>query len=252
VTDTPDDLARRLAGVRAKRGYLLPHHGLLAVAAPKLLEAYDAAYTALALDDRTLSHHDREYVWFAILIATDEALATHHIPKFLKAGGTEAEVAQVMAVTAFGLGVRAYRFVAENWTGHLPGLDPRARYTEGAARIAGDGDPRLPLLARAAVHACRADWTALAWAIEDAYAAGVPEDDLAEALTLVMFPGSVPYFVEACAVWRRLVASGRVAAGPRYRTWAELSGQGGWDEASGGASGGAGSGGHGGSHHGPG
>jgi len=248
MTDTPEDLARRLAAVRAKRGYLLPHHGLLAVAAPKLLEAYDAAYTALALDDRTLSHHDREYVWFAILIATDEALATHHIPKFLKAGGTQDEIAQVMAVSAFGLGVRAYRFVAENWMAHLPGLDPRGRYTEGAVRTAGGGDMRLPLLALAAIHACRADWTALAWAIEDAYAAQVPEDELAEALTLVMFPGSVPYFVEACAVWRRLVVTGRVDAGPRYRTWAALSGQGGWDEASGkdAAGGGAGSGAHGG------
>lgn len=231
--ETPEELARRLEAVRAKRGYLLPHHGLMAVAAPRLLEAYDRTYAALALDDRTLSRHDREYVWFAILIATDEAIATHHIPKFRDAGGTDAGIAQVLGVAAFALGVRAHRFVADHWLPHLPGFDPRAEYRAGLVRVAGGGEMRLPLLAAAAVHVCEADWTALAWAIEDAYAAGVPEDDLAEALSLAMFPGSVPHFVEACRVWRELIAQGRVAAGPRYRVWAELSGQGGWDEASG-------------------
>jgi len=47
-----------------------------------------------------------------------------------------------------------------------------------------------------------------------------------------MFPGSIPHFVEACRVWRELGAAGRVAAGPRYRAWAELAGQGGYGEAS--------------------
>jgi alkylhydroperoxidase/carboxymuconolactone decarboxylase family protein YurZ len=231
--ETPEEIARRLEAVKAKRGYLLPHHGLMAIAAPRLLDAYDRTYAALALEDRTLSHHDREYVWFAILIATDEAIATHHIPKFKAAGGSDAEVAQVLAATAFALGVRAYRFVADHWTPHLPGFDPRAEYRAGVARIAGGGDLRLPLLAVASVHVCEADWTALAWAIEDCYGAGVPEDDLAEALSLAMFPGSVPHFVEACRVWRELVVAGRVAAGPRYRAWAALTGQGGYDEASG-------------------
>ena len=45
---------QRLKAVRAKRGYLLPHHGLLAVAAPDLLDAYDATYTALTLRPKRL------------------------------------------------------------------------------------------------------------------------------------------------------------------------------------------------------
>ena len=69
----PASAARdRLAAVRAKRGYLLPHHGLLAVAAPDLLEAYDQAYTALTLVPRNLTAHDKEFVWLAVLVATDE------------------------------------------------------------------------------------------------------------------------------------------------------------------------------------
>jgi hypothetical protein len=46
-----------------------------------------------------------------------------------------------------------------------------------------------------------------------------------------MFPGSIPRFVEACGVWRALIADGRVAASERYRAWAALTGQGGFDEA---------------------
>src|SRR5689334_16164612 len=94
------DLTARLQAVRDKRGYLLPHHGLLAITAPRLLDAYDAAYTALALEPRALSAYDREFVWLSILIATDEAIATHHIAKFRDAGGTREEIERILAVTA--------------------------------------------------------------------------------------------------------------------------------------------------------
>jgi hypothetical protein len=87
-------------------------------------------------------------------------------------------------------------------------------------------------MAEASVAACLDRWRDLAWSLEDAYDAGVDELDLAEALSLTMFPGSVPRFVEACRVWREVVLSGRVSASPLFKSWAELSGQGGFDEAS--------------------
>ncbi len=48
-----------------------------------------------------------------------------------------------------------------------------------------------------------------------------------------MFPGGVPNFVDACAHWRELILTDAVNASPAFRAWAELSGQGGYDEASG-------------------
>lgn len=227
-----DDLAARLEEVRAKRGYLLPHHGLMALTAPKLLEAYDAAYTALALDDRVLNHHDREFVWLAILIATDEAIATHHIPKFLNAGGTKEEIEAILRVTATALGVEAYRFVENHWRAHLPGVHPREAFLDAISGAGGGASSRLVQMAAVAVHTCKANWDALAWQIPAAYAAGVPEADLAEALSLTMFPGSVPHFVEAARVWRALILDGSAPASPAFRAWAELSGQGGHSEAS--------------------
>jgi alkylhydroperoxidase/carboxymuconolactone decarboxylase family protein YurZ len=211
--------------VRDKRGFLLPHHGLMALTAPALLEAYDAAYTALALDERVLSRHDREFVWLAILIATDEAIATHHIAKFREAGGTDGEVRAALAVAATACGFRAYRFVDTHWRAHLPTVDLEAAWGQTLARAGEGAEPRLVELAAAAVHACRAEWTGLAWQIRAAYASSVPEADLAEALSLMMFPGSVPHFVEAARVWRELILAGEVAASAPFRAWAELSGQ---------------------------
>ncbi|MDO9525119.1 MAG: carboxymuconolactone decarboxylase family protein [Gemmobacter sp.] len=222
---SPDDLAKSLEAVRAKRGYLLPHHGLMALTAPKLLEAYDATYTALALDDRVLSHHDREFVWMAVLIATDEAIATHHIPKFRNAGGTDAELAAVLAVTALVCGFRAYRFTHDHWRDHLPTLDVQARWIAAVCAAGSGADLRLVHLAACAVQICNADWLGLDWQIRAAYADTVPEADLAEAMSITMFPGSVPHFVEAAKVWRNLIASDAVQASDGFRAWAALSGQ---------------------------
>jgi len=226
-----DAIAARLAAVRAKRGYLLPHHGLMAITAPKLLDAYDTTYTVLALDDRILSRHDREFVWLAILIATDEAIATHHIPKFREAGGSDEEVNAVLGLTAVALGFEAFRFVKRHWLRHLPSIEPHSVYLDVLARSAPGATSRLVHLAAAAVHTCRANWDALACQIVAAYAVGVPEGDLAEALSLAMFPGSVPHFVEAARVWRELIVAGSVDASPAFQAWAALSGQGGYDEA---------------------
>ena len=232
TVETTAELEARLAAVRAKRGYLLPHHGLMALAFPKLLEGYDAAYTALALDDRVLSHHDREFVWLAVLAATNERVATHHIAKFRAAGGTDATIGAAFAAAAIAIGAEAFDFAARDWARQLSPFDPRATYLQALRRIAPEAPIRLVHLAGLAVQVCRARWLPFAWHLEAAYADKVEEDAMAEAISLAMFPGSVPRFVEACAEWRRLILEGALPAGPRFRAWAELTGQGGHDEAS--------------------
>lgn len=229
---TPPNLVDLLAGIHAKRGYLLPHHGLMAITAPALLDAYDAAYTQIALADRVLSHHDREFVWLAILIATDEAIATHHIAKFKAAGGTDDEIEVILTITALALGFESYRFVAKNWLGHLPDCDPAAIFLRALHNSAGDVPMRLVHMAVASIFVCKAGWDAVALQIVAAYDDAVPELELAEAVSLTMFPGSVPHFVEAARVWRELIVAGKVAASQPFQDWANLSGQGGFDEAS--------------------
>ncbi len=229
--ETPEELAAKLESVRAKRGYLLPHHGLLALTYPRVLAAYDAAYTALALEDRVLSHHDREYVWLAILAATDERIATHHITKFRDAGGTDDEIAAAFAATAMAIGAEAHDFVARDWAAQIAPLDPERAYLQAFARIA--EPPRLAHLAALAVQTCRARWRPFGWHLKAAYALGLPEEEMVEAVTQAMFPGSIPHFIEACATWQRLILDGRLPASPRLRAWAEMAGQGGHDEVTG-------------------
>lgn len=226
-------LAKLLAAVREKRGYLLPHHGLMAASMPELLTAYDDLYTAMTLTPRQLSRHDHEYVWMAILMATDEARATHHIPKFFDAGGTHEELGSLLALTALARGGAAYCFVEEHWRGHLPEFEPRAHYLNAFRQVAGGAPPRLAHMAAAAVFTCMANWTLFCWQLCAAYEDGVDETEFAEALSLTMFPGSVPYFVEAAGVWRDLILAGRLKASPGFTAWAQLSGQGGYDEAAG-------------------
>lgn len=228
-----DELDRYLQQVREKRGYLLPHHGLLAISNPRMLAAYDELYTLLALTPGKLTRRDHEFVWMGVLIAMDEILGTHHLKRLHDAGGTDADLAAALAITALAKGCSAYHFVNDHWLPHLPGFAPRDHYLDTFRLVA--GDTRLPLahITACAVHTCTANWPALRWQLEAAYADGVDEHELAEGLSLTMFPGSVPNYVEAAGVWREVIAAGRVQASPEFATWARLSGQGGYDEATG-------------------
>lgn len=230
---TPEELNEHLAPIRAKRGYLLPHHGLLAVTSPTLLQAYDQLYTALALEHKSLSVRDRELVWLAVLIATDEALATHHIARFLDGGGEMAQFKAVMQLCASLKGVSAYGFVQTHWRGHVPTLDVVQAYREACERAGQPLSPRDVWLCACSVHAALGHFDWLHHALVAAYSHGIDELDLAEALAIMMFPGSVPYYVEAAKVWMHAIRGGHVQASPAFAAWARMEGQGGFDQASG-------------------
>lgn len=223
MSGAPDagEVARRLTAVRAKRGYLLPHHGLLAIAAPAVLEGYDATYTALTLTPRSLGERPKEFVWLGVLVACEEAIATHHIAKFRAAGGTEAEIELAVRLAAFAAGAPFFAFTAEKWAHHLPAYDREAAYRRALEALVAPSDvPRGWIeMALAAIHTARKGWWELAVHIRGAYAAGVPEVELAEALSYAMFPGSIPNFVEGCAVWQGMIARGEVAASPAFALW---------------------------------
>lgn len=226
-------LLRELDEIRAKRGYLLPHHGLMAISMPRVLDAYDTLYSELTLTDRVLSKHEHETVWMAILIACEEALGTHHIRRYFDAGGNNEELERITALAAYVSGARAHIFIEAHWQGHLPDFEPRRAYLEGLARCAEPIPEEITQLAAAAICTCRGEWSQLAWHIEALYAAGGREHAMAEALSLTMFPGGVPNFVDAAKVWRSVLLKGEVSPSAEFAAWAELTGQGGYDEATG-------------------
>jgi len=230
--ETVEEVEAALSAIRAKRGYLLPHHGLLAVSAPKLLAAYDATYTAMTLDQRTMSEHEKEVVWLIVLVSTGEAIATHHIDRLRKGGGTDRDVEAALALAAWAEGAERHTFVAAHWGQHLETYEPMAAYREGLDALLARFDVARSIaeIGLAAAHQCHRRWDFVAEHIVGAYAAGAEEDAIAEGLSLAMFPGGVPNFVDACDIWRQLIALERVEASPRYAAWSRLSGQGGFDE----------------------
>ena len=230
---TADDVRGKLAQIRAKRGYLLPHHGLLAVAEPTLLEAYDATYTAMTLNERALELRDKEIIWLTILVSTGEAIATHHIDRLKQGGGTQADLEAAIALAAWSDGAPRFEFVEAHWGPHLDSYGPIQAYRRGLDALlqAQPVEPVVAEMALAAAHQCHRRWFWVREHLRGAYANGCDERALAEALSLAMFPGGVPNFVDACDHWRQLIADGDVEASAPYRAWAEMSGQGGYDEA---------------------
>jgi alkylhydroperoxidase/carboxymuconolactone decarboxylase family protein YurZ len=223
-TDTTADALKRLEAVKAKRGYLLPHHGLMALTAPQLLEGYDACYTALTLVPRTLSEHDREFVWLGVLTARREHIASQHLVKFLKAGGTKDSVDLIVRLTALAEGVGAFAFISDHWQHHLPAYDRKALYFQSIAAICASSPLRAGLIhmALAAIYGCLQRVTELQWHIAECYRLQVPEQELAEALSYVMFSGSVPYFIDACGVWQQMIRNGDVVPSAPFKLWAEM------------------------------
>lgn len=223
-----DQVRARLAEIRAARGgYVLPHHGAMAAALPDLHAAYEAMYRALTLDDHYLSPHAKEVVWLCILVACEEPVGTHHLQRFMTTGGSEAEAAAVIRLGAWAAGARRFATMEAAWARHLPGVAMAGEYRAGARALVGraleEGTARLALLG--AQTALDQGW-AVAAEIEAAYAAGVPEPHMAEAMSLAIWPRGVNPFVRAAEVWVGLMRTGRVAPSAAFKAWAEVSGQG--------------------------
>lgn len=224
----PQRVRETLASLRDERGYVLPHHGLMAAALPELHAAYRATYRVLTLDDRHLSPLQRECVWLAILVACDEAVGTHHVALFRRHGGDDRQAGAVFRLTSWAMGADALGFLTKSWDAQFPGFDAAQSLLDGAAALNASGD--LPdttaRLLRLAVHAARGNLWALGVELEAAYRAGLDERWMAEALSLIIWPRGVNPFVRAADVWLALLRSGRVRPTPPFAAWAEAAGQG--------------------------
>lgn len=141
--ESSEAVLAKLEALRAKRGYLMPHHGLLLVGEPELLAAYDQLYTTLTLGNRTLDDHTKEMVWLVNLTATTEAIATHHIRRMHDAGGSDQEIELAVRLAAYAKGADYFAFVHEHWSSHLPDYNAVRAYREGlTALVAGSGVSR--------------------------------------------------------------------------------------------------------------
>lgn len=219
-----DAIRARIADIRQGRGYVLPSHAVLAVAAPGLLEAYEDVYRAITFEFRALTPLQKNFVWLVVVGCAETPTGAHHLTDFLEAGGTRAQVEAAAHLALLAIGARALDAVAPGWQKAMPEFSGDETYLRAVAGAADSAslDRGLVEIALAAGHACRRDWKRVELHIVRANKAGVSDDALAEALTVCILPSGNPGFVQACGIWRRLILEGAVEASPAYRTAAEL------------------------------
>ena len=166
---TDFDPLAALSDIHEKRGYILPHHGPMAISTPDLLERYDPLYSALALEGRHLSRHAHEFVWLGILISCEESMGSHHVKRFLDARGDAAHLGLATAISAMAIGSRGFLFVEDHWVPHLPTAHPREQYLAAFEQVIGPVAPELAHMTACAVRTCSGNWRGLKWQIETAY-----------------------------------------------------------------------------------
>jgi len=118
-------------------------------------------------------------------------------------------------------GAGAFEAVGPGWQAVIPEVDTSAAYERALIAIASLAAPPLPdgLLdvALAAANACLLAWERFGRHLANAKKLGVTDAALAEALSVTVLPAGNPVFVRACALWRDMVESGRLAASPELR-----------------------------------
>jgi len=222
-----DDFANvraRIDGIRERRGYVLPSHAVLAVAAPKLMAAYEDVYREITYTFQALTPLEKNFVWLVVIGCAETPTGAHHLTDFLQAGGTRPQVAAAAHLALLAIGARALDTIAPGWHQAMPEFDGHDAYFGAIeATAAGAGlAPGLVEISLAAGHACRRDWRRVEQHIVRAKRADVADDALAEALTVCILPSGNPGFVQACGVWRKLVAAGNVPASPAFRAALDL------------------------------
>ena len=229
------DLRERLETLRSARGFLLPHHGAMAAGDPALHDAYLQMYRALTVDQRALTPFAREAVWLALLVLAEEAIGTHHVELFLTHGGTEDQAEALISMAGFVRGFDGLSMAEGAWGAQLPGLKAGAAYAKGLGLLnAGRVAPEVAELAMLCAQAGRGAQGAVRHHLKAAYAMDVPEPQMLETLSYVIWPVGVNRFVEACETWHGLLQSGEVMPSEPFRIWAEMGSMGAYDPGAGG------------------
>lgn len=209
--------------MRQARGYLLPHHGLLAQMGDGVVAPYEALYFRLAAAPPTLDPLLREFLWLVILSTIASGTATHHMVRFREAGGSEAGMEVAVRMAALPGLADGFGFAGRSWAVAAPGFDAEAGYRRALPACAGLPAEAMALGALLA-HACKCNQWGTSLHLRDALAA-VPEGIVLEALGLIIFPAGLPCFVQAAWIWRDLVRAGDVPASAAFQAWAAAAGQ---------------------------
>ncbi|MDP3136232.1 MAG: carboxymuconolactone decarboxylase family protein [Burkholderiaceae bacterium] len=222
---SPEEVRRRLSANRARRGYLLPHQGLMALAMPDLQDAYMVMYTALTLKRAHLSLYEKEFVWLGVLIAGGEHIGTHHVRLFLENGGDPRKLEIILRLVALADGApRSFQFLEKYWEKHFDPLKGRQAYWDAAeALVTGSEVPlELARLCLLAIHTTLGRKWGIECELQACYAIGVDEGKMGEVTCMPMWVAGMNRTIDAGEVWLEQIRSGKIKAGPSFTAWAEM------------------------------
>ena len=209
--------------VKAKRGYLLSHHELLAAADPDMLDIYDRLYEHLTLKPKYLDNRRKELVWMGILSAVFEtAGGPIHIARAREADVSEAEMAECFNLAQISRGFTVVDFVEREWESLMNGTRAVNTYTDLIDRFARTSvlsitEIELVLIG---IHAALVQPKALRLHLLRANRLGLTDGEVYEALSYVLMPCGAPTLIEAAEVVKAALAGQEYEPDSLFKTWA--------------------------------
>lgn len=201
-----------LERVAAGRGYLLPHHRLLADHAPHALVAYDALYRAITLEPGPLGPADRERVWLALLAIRAKFSWRIHLERARAAGLQDADIAESLALAAYAAGRDVLAFGREQGSGALDTAvlaSAESRLFDAARGRTPSGTAHLVLTV---CHATRGDQAGVRRHLPAALRDGVALAAVTEGLAYVLLACGVNALIECVETWSAAAAAGECPA----------------------------------------
>ncbi len=198
-----------LDAVRAKRGYVLTYHRMLAQDDPDLLAAYDAFYERLTLNPRVLTMQQRELVWAALQVAAREAHGQIHMRRAYKVGLGSPELSDSLAIAGAVEAWPAMRFGPTHWGEWIKATDIEMRYVTVFEAARGAIEPTHANVIAAVCHAARRTHDGMKLHLARAFHAGATIPAMAEALSYMLLPCGGPALIDAVAAWEEAARDGR-------------------------------------------
>jgi alkylhydroperoxidase/carboxymuconolactone decarboxylase family protein YurZ len=222
--ESEETIRARLEKIKAYRGRVMPNHAVLAVEAPHLLDIYEKLYSSMTLTYYTLQPKQKKLIQLLVVSSSEVPLGAYHVKDFLAEGGTPEQVKAALRLAMFVIGSSTLDAVGPSWSQFVPGVTYAEFYGPELIQFALDSglERWLVELALAVGYSTRRAWGKVGLHLTLSKQHGATDSAIAEGLTNLILTAGNPAFVQACGVWQKLIAEGKVEASASHRLAANM------------------------------
>jgi alkylhydroperoxidase/carboxymuconolactone decarboxylase family protein YurZ len=201
--------------IQRERGYTLSYHIVYGHLEPTILAKWGDLYRELNLVPRRLTNREREIIWVALLTAQRQRVGSLHLDRAVAAGVSTDELNAAVALAAAGDGWTALAFGAAHWSAWLQ-REPAQPYQRLVDAARGPLEPRLADLALLTVQTIHQRAEAFTYHLRRLHEHGVPEVEVAEAISYVLPTAGAPMLLWATDRWFDAIRSGVLPPSPTF------------------------------------